>query len=357
MNRRTTEVSKYSETTRKWFRDFFDGKKVMESHPIRNWAGVEATPLLRDSVLEARDTDMLAGTQAIAATQGPSGGYLVPIEFENEVIYGMAQTDPLLDEDVVTLLTDTNIRLRPIQLPGWDLSQFAAVRIGEGNQQNPQTVPTVGRETLNGYTYKATLDATFELEDDAADLLIGQIEKAFSTAMARGIGVDLVLGTGSSQPQGLLTCASPSGITTGASGKYELTDFTSIYESVDRAYRQSPKCAWVMDDTTYLAVRQATDNSGRPLLNVLKDKELLLGKPVLISPSMPSGSSAKAIVFGDLSHMVVRVSQLRIARAIQALGYVDKGKALYTGIMRADAVVFDPSNGVKPPIVYATNHS
>jgi hypothetical protein len=44
-------------------------------------------------------------------------------------------------------------------------------------------------------------------------------------------------------------------------------------------------------------------------------------------------------------------------RTIQAPGYVDKGKALYTAYMRADAAVIDPTGGEKPPIVYATSHS
>jgi HK97 family phage major capsid protein len=325
----------YSKETRQWLRDFVGAREVKE----------------------IRGTDMLAGTQSITYAEGSQGGFFIPAEFEQDVIHGMAQIDPFLNEDVVTLSTSTDLMLRPKNFPAFDLSSFAATRVGEGNQENPETVPALSNKVLNGYTYKAALDATFELEDDAADTLTSELRKAFSVGLARGIGIDLTLGTGSNQPQGVLTGAANSGVTCGAHGSLLLDDFTEIYFSVDRAYRTSPKCAWAMDDATYQLCRQATDNSGRPLLRLEDDCETILGKPVRISPSMPSGSSAKIIVFGDLSHFVVRCSGMRMVRSIQGSGYVDKGKALYACYMRADAAVLDATGGAKPPIVYATSHS
>jgi hypothetical protein len=50
------------------------------------------------------------------------------------------------------------------------------------------------------------------------------------------------------------------------------------------------------------------------------------------------------------------VSRLIINRAWQLPGYVEYGKALYTGIMRADATVFDPTGGSVPPLVTASLH-
>lgn len=307
---------------------------------------------------EERAVNMLAGVAGINYTEGTQGGSLVPIEFFDQVLHGMANFDPLLDEDVVTLdVTEKPFAGNPLQISGWDLSSIEAERVTEASQLVPIAVPNVAGDLLNGYSYRVPLSVTFELEQDGGDRLIGQLQEAYTVGFARGIGVDLVLGTGSSEPQGVLTGAANSGVTTGASGKLQLTDFTQIYFSVDRAYRNSPKCAWLMDDVMYQLVRQATDNSGRPLLNVIGDEELLLGKPVRVSPSMPSGSAAKSIVFGDLSHFVVHVSKLWVRRTIQTAIYVDAGKALWTALMRADAAVFDPTNGEKPPIVYATNHS
>ena len=82
-----------------------------------------------------------------------------------------------------------------------------------------------------------------------------------------------------------------------------------------------------------------------------------MGKPVLICPSLPyyrpSLTSGK-IVFGDFSRLFVRVSKLSIVRKSQAPGYVEYGKALYTGRMRADSKVMDASGGSVPPFTYIT---
>jgi HK97 family phage major capsid protein len=306
---------------------------------------------------EQRGTDMLAGTQSKTWSEGEAGGFAVPTEFFDQVLHGMAQADPLLADDVVTLIPSTSYSLQPMQLSGWDLSTIAASRIEEAQQKNPITVPAVDGDVLNGWTYKLALDASFELEEDAVDRLIAQIQAAYTVGFARGIGMDLVTGTGSSQPQGVLEGAANSSVTTAAATTLSLDDFTKIYFSVNRAYRANAKCAWLMNDATYQLVRQAVDSNSRPLLDIIGDQELLLGKPVLVSPTMPSGAGTKAIVFGDLSHYVVRVSQMRFHRSLQAAGYVEFGKALYTGLMRADAVVFDPTGGNTPPIVYATMHS
>lgn len=304
--------------------------------------------------------DLLAGKETISYTQGASGGFAVPTEFADEILIGAAQVDPLLDKNCVSLVKGKGFQLRPYPQPAWDLSQFAASRQGEAQQHGSDILPSAASRVLTGYTYAASLGASFELEEDDFDDTLDQIQTAFSIAFARGIGVDLVNGTGVGQPFGLLAGAHNSGVTTSIQAQITYQDVTAIYNSVNRIYRTSKKCAWVMNDTTYQHVRNAVDNNGRPLLDLRKDKEELLSKPVLISPSMPTLSGTKGIIFGDLSYFKVRVSGMWIQRSVEVPGYVENGKALYTARMRTDAAVIDPTqNNTSPlvsanPIVYAT---
>jgi HK97 family phage major capsid protein len=314
--------------------------------------------LVRGENIEQRGNTMLAGTNdASNQTQGSAGGYLVPTEFADSLILGLAQVDPLLDENVVTLKKSATFALRPYGMPGWDLSSFAAVKVGEATQQTPQTVPTASHQMLNGYQYRASLTASFELEEDDFQPVIDQFTKAYSIGFARGIGADLVNGNGSTAPQGVLSAASFSGYTTATGGGViTATDIDEIYFGVNVIYRNAPKCAWVMSDTTYKAVRQARDANGRPLINMVDDREMLMGKPVRISPSMPSYNAstgaAHAIIFGDMSHYVVRVSAPLIQRSIEGVGMVETGIAQYRGLIRADAKLVDPSgNAVQYSIV------
>lgn len=311
-----------------------------------------------DLPVETRtNVDFLAGTQSISYTEPVEGGYLVPNEFHDELILGIAQADPLLNPELVTIVESDNFSLRPYSIPGVDLSTFAAAIVAEGNQQNPLTIPAASGKIENGYKYGATLDASFEFEQDAFQPTLKTMQAIWAAAFARGIGADLISGNGTSAPQGVLTGATDSGITTAGPGAITADDIEAIYFSVDAAYRSKPKFAWLMNDTVYKFFRKAKDSSLRPLINVVDDKMWIMGKPVLICPTLSSTAGQRGIVIGDLAHYVVRVSRMAFARNLQAAGYVEKGKGLYTAYVRADAKVIDPTGGGKPPIVYATLHS
>lgn len=315
---------------------------------------------------EAEMRDFLAGTQSISYTQGASGGYLIPQELQPVVVEALAQTSPLLDEKNVSMSKSGSFQLRPYTVAGYDLTGISAVKVGEGVQQTPQatTFPTVSGKILNGYTYRCSLAASLEFEEDSFFDTMRLLGRAYGVAMARGIGADLVNGNGGA-PSGLLTGAANSNVTTGSAGVIVDADIESVYFSVDRVYRQSPKCAWVMNDAVYEMVRKAKDSNNRPLINVIGDVELLHGKPILIEPNMPSTAGSKGIVFGDLSHFYVRLSGLWIQRVLQVAGgsgSVNYGEASYIGRQKADSVVFDPGTASSPvtstaPIVYATLHS
>jgi HK97 family phage major capsid protein len=328
-------MAKNTDITQRWFRALVAGDEI-----------------------EMRATVAQAGTQSITYTQGAAGGYLVPTEFHSDLLIGMAQVDPLLDSSVVTLMQSDSFSLKPHSVPGWDLSTFAAAKITEANQQTPQVVPVAVNKILNGFTYRAQLVASFELENDDFQPVVDQFTKAMGIGFARGIGADLIGGDGSTGPQGLLNGATDSGVTTGAGGVIDATDIENIFFALNPIYRNSPKAAWVMADSTYKMVRKAKDSSNRPLISVVDGQEILMGKRVLVSPSMvtfnPSLGSAKGIIFGDLSYYVVRVSMPTLRRSIEAPNMAEKGEALYTGLQRADAKVVDVASNA---ILYATLHA
>lgn len=319
---------------KRWFNAFMKGGAVPESPEQR--------------------AAMLAGSQTITYTQGAAGGFLVPTEFNDALVYGLAQVDPLFDKNAVTFIKSKGFALRPFKAPAWDLSTIIATKVTEANQQADGAVQAVATQQLNSFTYRTTLAASFEFEEDDFEPTMEQMINAFEWSFARGIGADLINGNGTTAPQGIVTGAVNSGYTTATTGKISLTDILSIYFALNRIYRVQPKCAWVMNDTVYQFVRAAVDGSQRPLLNVNKDKETLLGKPVLISPTMGSTPNSKGIIFGDLSRYFVRVSDVSVTRNLEAPGYIEKGIGLYTARLRCDAKILDPTGGGVPPIIYAT---
>lgn len=311
---------------------------------------------------EVRANTFLAGKQTPIFSSGPEGGFLVPTQFCDKVAEGRALVDPLFDENVVTLVQEPSFKLPPLSIPGWDLSTIAAVKVAETVQHNPDVIPALNTEMLNNHMYRLTLAADFEFNEDAA--AYGSAEDALARAigigMARGIGADLINGDGATGPQGVLTGAANSGITTANSGSLVLEDFTNILFSVNKIYRNSPKAAWLVSDSTLKLIRNAKETAtGRPLIDMDLDTPTVLGKPVYVCPSLevnPSIGGGK-ILFGDLSHYYVHASAPYIKRRLQYPGLVEYGKVAWTALQMVDAVVDDPTDGALPPIVYATLHA
>ena len=286
---------------------------------------------------------------------------LVPFEMYSFLIDAISQVDPLFDEDSVRLISkpaDPPLQTRPTQIAGWDASADAAELVSE-NSQEAMVQPLVGGATLAGYMFRKEIEVSFEFEQDVLWAVLDLMSDFFAHSLRRGVGIYLATGSGSSQPQGIVTGAADSGVTTSSSTVLTADDFEDVYFSLNAAYRDSPKCAWVMNDVTYKKARKAIDGAQRPLINVEHDRKLLMDRPVLISPSMPSTAGSKAIAFGDLSHFVVRLSGMQVVRTTQTAGAgsVTYGGASFKARMRADSVVLDPSAGSAPPIVYATLHS
>jgi HK97 family phage major capsid protein len=298
--------------------------------------------------------DFLAGTQSITATAGASGGFTVPFAYDDLVREAMAQVDPVLDPAVCDFSMTPTPTLQPSQVSGYDLSTVEASNVAEAAVQNPQTIPNVlGSVLNNSIIFRASFAASIEAETDIP-LFAEKITRAGMVALARRVGQDVMTGHGGTTINGVVRQLGSPVANNGTAGKLTLTDLNAFYFSVNRFYRKSKKAGWLFSDGAYKILRAAVDNSGRPLLDVENDDEKLLGAPVYNSPSMTTGISSlgtNSVIFGDLSHLVIRASRPQIQRSTElSQADVTKGECLYVARIRADAAIFDPSNGVTPPI-------
>jgi HK97 family phage major capsid protein len=227
----------------------------------------------------------------------------------------------------------------------------------------PQVIPNIDGKTTNKFTYRCTFAGDMEFEQDSKAYGSAEmaLARALGVAFGRGVSSDLVVGDGVTGPQGALTGAVSSGFTSAAAGVLSLGDFNNVFYSVNPAYRNAPKAAWIMADATHKLVANAVDNSGRPLFPIKDGVLQICGRPAYISPSMPSGAGSKAVLFGDFGNYFVHSSTLLIRRRTQYPGLVEYGKVAWTGLQMVDAVVFDPTEGANSgafsPLKYLTLHS
>ena len=313
------------------------------------------------SGVEEEFRDFLAGSQSITWTQGAAGGFTVPQLWEGVIFETFAQTDPLLDPAVCDFRVSDKPGLGPCNIVGWDLSQIAATVPGEAQQQTSLTIPTPKNVLLkSALTYRTTLGMSLEFEGDSGlfENGVDKMIRAGSVGIARKLGSDCVTGTNVSS--GLLSSLTSS-YTTSSSPVISLYDIAGMFFAVNRAYRAQPSCGWLMNDLTYEFFRTAVDSNNRPLINVLNDCEVIMGKRVYISPSMPTPTvspvAAGKVIFGDLSALHIRMGAPTLQRvqnsALSAMD-ITFGKIGYILRAQADCAYLDPSNGASAPLVLAT---
>ena len=278
----------------------------------------------------------------------------------------MAAINPLLDPSIVTVIQEPDFQLRPLSVPGFDLSGVAAVKVGETSTYTSSTVPNLNTELMNKWTYRLAFDASIEWDEDAKAYgdPYAALGRACGIGMARGIGLDLVEGNGSTAPAGILAGATDSGVMTASDTALTVDDFANVFFSVNKAYRESPKAAFLVNDAVMKLIRNAKDGSQRPLFPVENDIVKIFGKPVYVCPDLPILNpsvgpgpgdlyAGSFCVFGDLSHYYVHASSIMFRRQLQVPGLIEYGKCRYLALMMVDAVVNDPTDGALPPIVSA----
>src|SRR6266850_360919 len=147
---------------------------------------------------------------------------------------------------------------------------------------------------------------------------------ALSTPTVRPSGVCPTTAQGS---------AANTGLTEDGTNSIGSKDIAALYLSVNEAYRNSPKTAFFMNDTTRLYLSQIVTKQGLPLIEVHDGVETMFNKHVRISPSMQSiGAGNIPVLFGDGSYWLSRnvvdtsdESTTYVQLVKEAAGLIEKG--------------------------------
>jgi HK97 family phage major capsid protein len=309
---------------------------------------------------------------------GNGGGSFVPVDFFTDFLpMALKAHDPIFDEDSVTLIKTENGR--PISVPFLSDTENVAVLTSElADTSSAETdIASAGQVLLGAYSYRSPIFRTSieSVQDTENAFPVVEIFKAFAAdRIARGVSKDMLLG--SSKTAGLLPSllALPFGVGAIASGGSAVNDggsgtsstsinsqdLSTLFFSVNSSYRDSDKCAWWMNDSTLLALSKQNDKQGRPLIDLNAPRLQLMGKPVKVSPSMPSiGASTNPIAFGDFTFWAQRLSigTGYIKRYINAPGLAENFKCGFRAFSRHDGALLFSDQNSAPPIRLLQMHS
>ena len=184
----------------------------------------------------------------------------------------------------------------------------AATLVTEATQTTTSVDPTFSSMTLDAYTYRSFVLVSREFMQDWQFDVNAYINEALATRLARGLNTAFTTGTGSSQPNGLVTATTSSG-TMGSGTAASITDLTLLEHSVDPAYRRGAK--WMGHDTFLRLLKRMVDTNGQPIWHLGIDgraPDTIYGYPFVVNQDVAQHTSAgsKVLLFGDFKKYKIR---------------------------------------------------
>lgn len=292
--------------------------------------------------------------RALSKLTAAAGLNTVKTSFYDQLVSHMIEVSGILAAGPTVLQTTTGEK---IQVPKTTAHSTAALIAEAGTITASES--TFGQTDLDAYKYAFLMQVSNELTTDTSVDLEGYLSMQAGRALGNAFGAHAITGTGSAQPNGLVT-ASTLGKTGSASvsGAFSGDDLIDLKYSVIEPYRRSPSCVWLMKDATIAAVRKlkastSGDYYWQPSL-VAGEPDMLLGHKVVTDPNVAAVAlSAKSVLFGDVSTYFVRlVNSIRFERSDEYAFNTDL--VTYRAILRADGDLMDLTGSVKHFIGAAT---
>lgn len=243
-----------------------------------------------------------------------STGAPVPTSFYNQVIEQARLVGPMLDTSTI-LRTAGGENLQIPSQAGWS----TAAIVGEGTAIDESDPTFNSFITLGAYKYSFLVQLSRELIEDSGVDILAFLATQTGNALGYKVNNDLTVGTGSSQPNGVVTAAG-SGVTGTAAGPtFTADNLIDLAYSLDGAARRLPGVGWMMNTASLGVVRKLKDNSGRYIFepSLADGNDRVLSYPVYENPAMASNASAtKSVLFGHLPSYYVRMAGgLRLDRS------------------------------------------
>ena len=186
--------------------------------------------------------------------------------------------------------------------------------------------PSTSSLTLRAHKFGTLLTVSRELLEDSGIDIVGFLGRQAGNAIGNIVNTKLAIGTGTVEPQGIVT-ASAAGKTGGTAvgGAFTADDLIDLVHSVDSAYA-SNRAGFQMRRATLSTLRKLKDGEGRFIYDPTQGTQaLVLGFPVFENPHVPAvATSAKSVVFGSMPYYHVRqVGGVEIARSDDAFFTTD----------------------------------
>lgn len=295
----------------------------------------------RGAMLEKRVSPQGTGTPA-------DGGFLVAPGYRATMTETMKAYGGMLNYANVINTSDGS----PLQWPTNDDTGNVGAILNE-NTPITELGMTIGTRAIGAFTYTSKLvRVSLQLLQDSVFDLDTWLPRKLGERIGRAVAQDLINGTGTGQPSGILPNAISGATVTNAAFLANTSGagfdaMISLEHAVDPAYRQMGNCRFMFNDTSLSTIRKFKDTQNRPLwvpVPVPGAPATINGQPYAIDQAMPNlAAGAKAILFGDYraGFLVRQALDVRAVRLSER--YAEILQVGFFGFIRLDATPDDSS--------------
>ncbi len=264
------------------------------------------------------------------------GGYLVPEEFEQQIISGLDEANVI--RSIAKVITTHHDRKIPISV-GHSVAAWTAE-----NAAFTESNPTFGMKQIDAFKLTDLIRVSVELLQDSEFDLESYIAAEFSRAFGIAEEQAFCVGTGTNQPTGIFTANGGTvGVTAAAVNAVTVDEVISLVYALKSPYRKNAK--FLMNDATVSLLRKLKDNNGAYLWQPsvqAGQPDKLLGYDLYTSPYAPAvAAGAFAIAFGDFRNYWIGDRSGRTVQRLNEL-YATNGQIGYVATERVDGKVILP---------------
>lgn len=305
-----------------------------------------------DKALSAQDWADVRATMSTTTTT--EGGYTVPTDVASQIndvlkAYGGVRS-------VANVISSS--MGNDINFPTSDGTSEVGELIGQ-NTTATAADPSFGVVTLSTYKFSSKVVAVpYELLQDSNADIVAFIAKRLGDRLGRVTNTYFTTGTGTSQPNGVVTAAASGKVgTTGQTTSVIVDDLIDLVHSIDPAYRAG-NCKFMMNDASLKVIRKLKDSQQRPVFlpgyeglgGAMGDT--LLGYDVVINQDVATmAANAKSILFGDFSRYTIRDVMGMTLFRFEDSAYAKLGQVGFLAWMRTGGTLTDGGT----PIRYYAN--
>jgi HK97 family phage major capsid protein len=284
---------------------------------------------------------------AFNQTTGASGGYLVPDPLYNQIIAKRNLASWVRQLPVQIFSTPSDHLLVPVE----DTSHTAFVLTAEAGAYN-EDEGTIAQKDLILYKYTKLIKASEEFMMNQGTNFDSWLTNALARAEAVTENTAFTTGTGSGQPQGIVTGAT-AGNTTATTDVILPAELTGLLGYLGAGYNVPSECGLLMNNATkwYLA-----GYTGNPFLyqnTPAGSPDNLFGYPVVVDDDVVTytTASSKCIVFGNFNFFGVVEKPGMLVQRNPYLYMANGQVGIFANIYRGSAVLQSEA------FYYLTNHS